>query len=150
VAEVIAFGRCGYCRSAEHPPPFDGAMRDEGKGSLSIGTLISRRATCAGVTGSRAATRRACNRNQGTFRADSGRWWASDRIDFAIDTARKPVLRSDAAALYRWYRRVIVPPKGHPLATADGLSFKALARTAGYVYVQLHGPRPCMRLAGRR
>jgi len=104
-------------------------LRDEGKGSLSIGTTHTQaRYVLPDVIREFRARypQVRLNLHQGTSE-QIAEMVASDRIDCAIATGSE-ALFSDLTLLpcYRWYRTVIVP-KGHPLANGGRLSFKALA-----------------------
>src|SRR6202049_344471 len=104
-------------------------MRDEGKGSLSIGTTHTQaRYVLPGVIQEFRARypQVRLNLHQGTSE-QIAEMVASDRIDCAIATGSE-ALFSDLTLLpcYRWYRTVIVP-KDHPLANGARLNFKALA-----------------------
>src|SRR6202021_2964402 len=104
-------------------------LRDEGKGSLSIGTTHTQaRYVLPDVIREFRARypQVRLNLHQGTSEQVS-EMVASDRIDCAIATGSE-ALFSDLTLLpcYRWYRTVIVP-KDHPLANGARLSFKALA-----------------------
>jgi LysR family cys regulon transcriptional activator len=104
-------------------------LRDEGKGSLSIGTTHTQaRYVLPDVIrefrGSYPQVR--LNLHQGTSE-QIAEMVASDRIDCAIATGSEHLF-TDLTLLpcYRWHRTVIVP-RGHPLAAAGRLTFKALA-----------------------
>jgi LysR family cys regulon transcriptional activator len=104
-------------------------LRDEGRGSLSIGTTHTQaRYVLPDVI--QAFLKRypqvVLNLHQGTSE-QIAEMVASDRIDCAIATGSEQLF-SDLTILpcYRWYRTVIVP-RSHPLASAGRLSFKALA-----------------------
>jgi LysR family transcriptional regulator, cys regulon transcriptional activator len=104
-------------------------LRDEGKGSLSIGTTHTQaRYVLPGVIrefrGRYPQVR--LNLHQGTSE-QIAEMVASDRIDCAIATGSEH-LYTDLTLMpcYRWHRTVIVP-KGHPLADGSRLTFKALA-----------------------
>jgi LysR family transcriptional regulator, cys regulon transcriptional activator len=104
-------------------------LRDEGKGSLSIGTTHTQaRYVLPDVIRefrSRYPQVR-LNLHQGTSE-QIAEMVAQDRIDCAIATGSEH-LYGDLTLLpcYRWYRTVIVP-RGHALATAGRLSLKALS-----------------------
>ena len=104
-------------------------LRDEGKGSLSIGTTHTQaRYVLPDVIRefrSRYPQVR-LNLHQGTSE-QIAEMVAGDRIDCAIATGSEGLF-SDLTLLpcYRWYRTVIVP-KGHALATGGKLSLRALA-----------------------
>ena len=104
-------------------------LRDEGRGSLSIGTTHTQaRYVLPDVI--QAFLKRypqvVLNLHQGTSE-QIAEMVASDRIDCAIATGSEQLF-GDLTILpcYRWYRTVIVP-RSHPLASAGRLSFKALA-----------------------
>ncbi|MBS0364775.1 MAG: HTH-type transcriptional regulator CysB [Proteobacteria bacterium] len=104
-------------------------LRDEGKGSLSIGTTHTQaRYVLPDVIrefrGRYPQVR--LNLHQGTSE-QIAEMVASDRIDCAIATGSE-ALFADLTLLpcYRWHRTVIVPRR-HPLAGAAKLSLKALA-----------------------
>jgi LysR family transcriptional regulator, cys regulon transcriptional activator len=104
-------------------------LRDEGKGSLSIGTTHTQaRYVLPDVIrefrGRYPHVR--LNLHQGTSE-QIAEMVASDRIDCAIATGSEHLF-TDLTLLpcYRWHRTVIVP-KGHPLAAGGRLTFKALA-----------------------
>jgi LysR family transcriptional regulator, cys regulon transcriptional activator len=104
-------------------------LRDEGKGSLSIGTTHTQaRYVLPDVIrefrGRYPQVR--LNLHQGTSE-QIAEMVASDRIDCAIATGSEQLF-DDLALLpcYRWYRTVIVP-RGHALADGARLSFRALS-----------------------
>jgi len=104
-------------------------LRDEGKGSLSIGTTHTQaRYVLPDVI--RAFRERypqvRLNLHQGTSE-QIAEMVSSDRIDCAIATGSEQLF-ADLTLLpcYRWHRTVIVP-RGHPLADGARLTFKALA-----------------------
>lgn len=104
-------------------------LRDEGKGSLSIGTTHTQaRYVLPDVIrqfrGRYPQVR--LNLHQGTSE-QIAEMVAGDRIDCAIATGSE-ALFPDLTLLpcYRWHRTVIVP-KGHALASAGRLSLRALA-----------------------
>lgn len=105
-------------------------LRDEGKGSLSIGTTHTQaRYVLPDVIrefrGRYGNVR--LNLHQGTSE-QIAEMVEHDRIDFAIATGSEQLF-GDLTLLpcYRW-RRVVVVPREHPLAQAGGkLSYKALA-----------------------
>lgn len=104
-------------------------LRDEGRGSLSIGTTHTQaRYVLPDVIrefrGRYPQVR--LNLHQGTSE-QIAEMVAGDRIDCAIATGSE-ALFPDLTLLpcYRWHRTVIVP-RAHPLASAGRLSFKALA-----------------------
>jgi LysR family transcriptional regulator, cys regulon transcriptional activator len=104
-------------------------LRDEGKGSLSIGTTHTQaRYVLPDVIrefrGRYPQVR--LNLHQGTSE-QIAEMVASDRIDCAIATGSEHLF-ADLTLLpcYRWHRVVIVP-KGHALADGTRLTFKALA-----------------------
>ena len=104
-------------------------LRDEGKGSLSIGTTHTQaRYVLPDVIrefrGRYPQVR--LNLHQGTSE-QIAEMVASDRIDCAVATGSE-YLFTDLTLMpcYRWHRTVIVP-KGHPLADGARLSFKALS-----------------------
>ncbi len=104
-------------------------LRDEGKGSLSIGTTHTQaRYVLPDVIrefhGRYPQVR--LNLHQGTSE-QIAEMVASDRIDCAIATGSEQLF-ADLTLMpcYRWHRTVIVP-KGHPLADGGRLTFKALA-----------------------
>jgi LysR family transcriptional regulator, cys regulon transcriptional activator len=104
-------------------------LRDEGKGSLSIGTTHTQARyvlpDVIRVFRSRYPQVR-LNLHQGTSE-QIAEMVASDRIDCAIATGSEQLF-ADLTLLpcYRWHRTVIVP-KGHPLADGTRLTLKALA-----------------------
>jgi LysR family cys regulon transcriptional activator len=104
-------------------------LRDEGKGSLSIGTTHTQaryvlpdviRAFLGRYPGVRV------NLHQGTSE-QIAEMVAGDHIDCAIATGSE-ALFSELTLLpcYRWHRTVIVP-RGHPLASGGRLTLRALA-----------------------
>ena len=104
-------------------------LRDEGRGSLSIGTTHTQaRYVLPSVI--REFRNRypqvRLNLHQGTSE-QIAEMVASDRIDCAIATGSEQLFE-DLTLLpcYRWHRTVIVP-RNHPLADAGRLTFKALA-----------------------
>lgn len=104
-------------------------LRDEGKGSLSIGTTHTQARyvlpdVIRGFRGRYPQVR--LNLHQGTSE-QIAEMVAGDRIDCAIATGSE-ALFADLTLLpcYRWHRTVIVP-KGHALASAGRLSLRALA-----------------------
>jgi LysR family cys regulon transcriptional activator len=104
-------------------------LRDEGRGSLSIGTTHTQaRYVLPDVIrefrGRYPQVR--LNLHQGTSE-QIAEMVASDRIDCAIATGSEQLF-ADLTLLpcYRWHRVVIVP-RSHPLAEGGRLSFKALA-----------------------
>jgi len=104
-------------------------LRDEGKGSLSIGTTHTQaRYVLPDVIrefrGRYPQVR--LNLHQGTSE-QIAEMVAGDRIDCAIATGSEHLF-ADLTLMpcYRWHRVVIVP-KGHPLADGTRLTFKALA-----------------------
>jgi LysR family cys regulon transcriptional activator len=104
-------------------------LRDEGRGSLSIGTTHTQaRYVLPDVIrefrGRYPQVR--LNLHQGTSE-QIAEMVASDRIDCAIATGSEQLFE-DLTLLpcYRWHRVVIVP-RSHPLAEGGRLSFKALA-----------------------
>lgn len=104
-------------------------LRDEGRGSLSIGTTHTQaRYVLPDVIrefrGRYPQVR--LNLHQGTSE-QIAEMVASDRIDCAIATGSEQLF-ADLTLLpcYRWHRVVIVP-RSHPLAEGARLSFKALA-----------------------
>ena len=104
-------------------------LRDEGKGSLSIGTTHTQaRYVLPDVIrefrGRYPQVR--LNLHQGTSE-QIAEMVASDRIDCAVATGYEQLF-GDLTLLpcYRWHRTVIVP-KGHPLANGARLTFRALA-----------------------
>ena len=104
-------------------------LRDEGKGSLSIGTTHTQARyvlpDVIRVFRSRYPQVR-LNLHQGTSE-QIAEMVANDRIDCAIATGSEQLF-ADLTLLpcYRWNRTVIVP-KGHPLADGTRLTLKALA-----------------------
>jgi LysR family transcriptional regulator, cys regulon transcriptional activator len=104
-------------------------LREEGKGSLSIGTTHTQaRYVLPGVI-REFRTRYPqvrLNLHQGTSE-QIAEMVISDRIDCAIATGSEHLF-ADLTLLpcYRWHRTVIVP-KGHPLADGGRLSLRALA-----------------------
>jgi LysR family cys regulon transcriptional activator len=104
-------------------------LRDEGKGSLSIGTTHTQARYVLPDVIREFRTRYPqvrLNLHQGTSE-QIAEMVANDRIDCAIATGSEHLF-GDLTLLpcYRWYRTVIVP-KGHPLADGTRLTFKALA-----------------------
>ena len=104
-------------------------LRDEGKGSLSIGTTHTQaRYVLPDVIREFRARypQVRLNLHQGTSE-QIAEMVASDRIDCAVATGSE-YLFTDLTLMpcYRWHRTVIVP-KGHPLADGARLSFKALS-----------------------
>ena len=104
-------------------------LRDEGRGSLSIGTTHTQaRYVLPDVI--RVFRERypqvRLNLHQGTSE-QIAEMVASDRIDCAIATGSEQLF-ADLTLLpcYRWHRTVIVP-RSHPLAEGGRLTFKALA-----------------------
>jgi len=104
-------------------------LRDEGKGSLSIGTTHTQARyvlpdVIRAFLGRYPEVR--VNLHQGTSE-QIAEMVADDRIDCAIATGSE-ALFSDLTLLpcYRWHRTVIVP-KGHPLAAGGRLTLRALA-----------------------
>jgi LysR family cys regulon transcriptional activator len=104
-------------------------LRDEGKGSLSIGTTHTQARyvlpdVIRAFLGRYPEVR--VNLHQGTSE-QIAEMVAGDRIDCAIATGSE-TLFSDLTLLpcYRWHRTVIVP-KGHPLAAGGRLTLRALA-----------------------
>jgi LysR family cys regulon transcriptional activator len=104
-------------------------LRDEGKGSLSIGTTHTQaRYVLPDVIrefrGRYPQVR--LNLHQGTSE-QIAEMVGSDRIDCAVATGSEHLF-TDLTLMpcYRWHRTVIVP-KGHPLADGARLSFKALS-----------------------
>jgi LysR family cys regulon transcriptional activator len=104
-------------------------LRDEGKGSLSIGTTHTQaRYVLPDVI--REFRNRypqvRLNLHQGTSE-QIAEMVGSDRIDCAVATGSEHLF-ADLSLLpcYRWHRTVIVP-RGHPLADGSRLTFKALA-----------------------
>lgn len=104
-------------------------LRDEGRGSLSIGTTHTQARyvlpEVIRVFRGRYPQVR-LNLHQGTSE-HIAEMVADDRIDCAIATGSE-TLFADLTLLpcYRWHRTIIVP-KDHPLTRAGRLSFKALA-----------------------
>ncbi len=104
-------------------------LRDEGRGSLSIGTTHTqaRYVLPSVIQEFRARYPQVrVNLHQGTSE-QIAEMVASDRIDCAIATGSESLF-ADLTLLpcYRWHRTVIVP-RSHPLAEGGRLSFKALA-----------------------
>ncbi|MBS0377283.1 MAG: HTH-type transcriptional regulator CysB [Proteobacteria bacterium] len=104
-------------------------LRDEGRGSLSIGTTHTqaRYVLPSVIQEFRARYPQVrVNLHQGTSE-QIAEMVASDRIDCAIATGSE-ALFADLTLLpcYRWHRTVIVP-RSHPLAEGGRLTFKALA-----------------------
>jgi len=104
-------------------------LREEGKGSLSIGTTHTQaRYVLPGVIREFRAPypQVRLNLHQGTSE-QIAEMVISDRIDCAIATGSEHLF-GDLTLLpcYRWHRTVIVP-KGHPLADGGRLSLRALA-----------------------
>jgi LysR family cys regulon transcriptional activator len=104
-------------------------LRDEGRGSLSIGTTHTQARyvlpDVIRVFRDRYPQVR-LNLHQGTSE-QIAEMVASDRIDCAIATGSEQLFQ-DLTLLpcYRWHRTVIVP-RSHPLAEGGRLTFKALA-----------------------
>jgi LysR family transcriptional regulator, cys regulon transcriptional activator len=104
-------------------------LRDEGKGSLSIGTTHTQARYVLPDVIRQFRTHYPqvrLNLHQGTSE-QLAEMVASDRIDCAIATGSEQLF-ADLTLLpcYRWHRTVIVP-RGHPLADGARLTFKALA-----------------------
>jgi LysR family transcriptional regulator, cys regulon transcriptional activator len=104
-------------------------LRDEGRGSLSIGTTHTQaRYVLPDVIQEflKHYPQVLLNLHQGTSE-QIAEMVASDRIDCAIATGSEQLF-NDLTLLpcYRWHRTVIVP-RTHPLASAGRLTFKALA-----------------------
>ena len=104
-------------------------LRDEGRGSLSIGTTHTQaRYVLPSVIREFLARypQVRLNLHQGTSE-QIAEMVASDRIDCAIATGSEQLF-GDLTLLpcYRWHRTVIVP-RSHPLAEGGRLTFKALA-----------------------
>jgi len=104
-------------------------LRDEGRGSLSIGTTHTQaRYVLPSVIREFLARypQVRLNLHQGTSE-QIAEMVASDRIDCAIATGSEQLF-GDLTLLpcYRWHRTVIVP-RSHPLADGGRLTFKALA-----------------------
>ncbi len=104
-------------------------LRDEGRGSLSIGTTHTqaRYVLPSVIQEFRARYPQVrVNLHQGTSE-QIAEMVASDRIDCAIATGSESLF-ADLTLLpcYRWHRTVIVP-RSHPLAEGGRLTFKALA-----------------------
>jgi LysR family cys regulon transcriptional activator len=104
-------------------------LRDEGRGSLSIGTTHTQaRYVLPGVIRGFLARypQVRLNLHQGTSE-QIAEMVASDRIDCAVATGSEQLF-GDLTLLpcYRWHRTVIVP-RSHPLAEGGRLTFKALA-----------------------
>src|SRR5579871_6398685 len=104
-------------------------LRDENKGSLSIGTTHTQARYVLPDVIREFRTRYPqvrLNLHQGTSE-QIAEMAASDRIDCAIATGSEQLF-ADLTLMpcYRWYRTVIVP-RGHPLASAGRLTLKALA-----------------------
>jgi LysR family cys regulon transcriptional activator len=104
-------------------------LRDEGRGSLSIGTTHTQARYVLPDVIRQFRGRYpqvALNLHQGTSE-QIAEMVAGDRIDCAIATGSE-ALFADLTLLpcYRWHRTVIVP-KAHPLASGGRLTFKALA-----------------------
>jgi LysR family cys regulon transcriptional activator len=104
-------------------------LRDEGKGSLSIGTTHTQaRYVLPDVIRQFRARypQVRLNLHQGTSE-QIAEMVAGDRIDCAIATGSEALFAElTLLPCYRWYRTVIVP-RGHALANGARLSFKALA-----------------------
>src|SRR5260370_24651537 len=104
-------------------------LRDEGKGSLSIGTTHTQaRYVLPDVIREFRARypQVRLNLHQGTSE-QIAEMVASDRIDCAIATGSEaPFSHLTLFPCYRWDRTSILP-QGHPLSNAARLSFKALA-----------------------
>jgi LysR family cys regulon transcriptional activator len=104
-------------------------LRDEGRGSLSIGTTHTQARYVLPSVIREFLTRYPqvrLNLHQGTSE-QIAEMVASDRIDCAIATGSEQLF-GDLTLLpcYRWHRTVIVP-RSHPLAEGGRLTFKALA-----------------------
>ena len=104
-------------------------LRDEGKGSLSIGTTHTQARYVLPDVIRQFRTRYPqvrINLHQGTSE-QIAEMVASDRIECAIATGYEQLF-NDLTLLpcYRWHRTVIVPRR-HPLADGARLTFKALA-----------------------
>ena len=104
-------------------------LRDEGRGSLSIGTTHSQARYVLPYVIREFLARYPqvrLNLHQGTSE-QIAEMVASDRIDCAIATGSEQLF-GDLTLLpcYRWHRTVIVP-RSHPLAEGGRLTFKALA-----------------------
>jgi LysR family cys regulon transcriptional activator len=104
-------------------------LRDEGRGSLSIGTTHTQARYVLPSVIREFLTRYPqvrLNLHQGTSE-QIAEMVASDRIDCAIATGSEQLF-GDLTLLpcYRWHRTVIVP-RSHPLADGGRLTFKALA-----------------------
>jgi LysR family transcriptional regulator, cys regulon transcriptional activator len=104
-------------------------LRDEGKGSLSIGTTHTQARyvlpdVIRGFLARYPQVR--LNLHQGTSE-QIAEMVANDRIDCAIATGSEALFAElTLLPCYRWHRVVIVP-KGHALADGTRLTFKALA-----------------------
>jgi LysR family cys regulon transcriptional activator len=112
-------------------------LRDETRGSLSIGTTHTQAryvlpAVIKGFRERYPGIR--LHLHQGTSE-QIAEMAQLDRIDFAIATG-SPQLFTDMIRLpsYQWYRRVVVP-LGHPLASQGKLTLKALAEHPIVTYV---------------
>jgi len=104
-------------------------LRDENKGSLSIGTTHTQARYVLPDVIREFRTRYPqvrLNLHQGTSE-QIAEMAASDRIDCAIATGSEQLF-ADLTLMpcYRWYRTVIVP-RGHPLADGGRLTFRALS-----------------------
>jgi LysR family cys regulon transcriptional activator len=104
-------------------------LRDEGRGSLSIGTTHTQARyvlpTVIGEFRARYPQVR-LNLHQGTSE-QIAEMVAGDRIDCAIATGSEQLFEElTLLPCYRWHRSVIVP-RSHPLADGGRLTFKALA-----------------------
>ena len=104
-------------------------LRDEGRGSLSIGTTHTQaRYVLPGVIREFLAKypNVRLNLHQGTSE-QIAEMVAQDRIDCAINTGSERLF-SDLTILpcYRW-NRVVIVPRDHPLASAGKLTYRALA-----------------------
>jgi LysR family transcriptional regulator, cys regulon transcriptional activator len=104
-------------------------LRDEGRGSLSIGTTHTQARYVLPDVIRQFRDRYPqvrLNLHQGTSE-QIAEMVASDRIDCAIATGSEQLFAElTLLPCYRWHRTVIVP-RSHPLAEAGRLSFKALA-----------------------
>ncbi len=118
-------------------------LRDEGRGSLAIGTTHTQARYVLPEVIQQFRDRYPdvrLNLHQGTSE-QIAEMVAQDRIDFAINTGSEHLF-GDLTLLpcYRWHR-VIVVPRNHPLAEVRKADAQAAGRlSADHLYVQLQGP----------
>jgi LysR family transcriptional regulator, cys regulon transcriptional activator len=112
-------------------------LRDEGKGSLSIGTTHTQARYVLPDVIREFRTRYPqvrLNLHQGTSE-QIAEMVARDRVDFAIATGSEDLFpHLVRLPVYRWHRAVVVP-RGHPLASAGKLTLKKLAEYPIVTYV---------------